>query len=101
MNWYKRIIESQGWSTDKQRRMPEDPQQLYDYYHSDDPPFEKEDYFDYKMRDIDLSKPLIEMTPSERGAFLRPEDNDIGKSDDKIDMVVDSIIDKEGKINNK
>lgn len=99
MNWYNRIIESKGWSIDRQRRMTEDPQQLYDYFHSDDPPIVKEDYIDQNMRDIDLAKPPIEMTPLERGGYLYPADNDIGKSDDKIDMVIDSIIDKGGIVN--
>lgn len=101
MNWYKKIIESQEWSVDKKRRMPESDQQLYDYFNSDDPPFRKEDYIDYKMRDIDLVKPPDEMDRSERGAILHPDDGDIGKSDHKIDKVVDSIIEREGEISEK
>jgi len=99
MNWYKKIKESQEWSIDKKRRMPETDQQIYDYFHSDDPPVSREDHMDYKMRDIDLAKPPDEMTFMDRWAILHPEEGDIGKSNEKIDNVVSSIIDKEGKIN--
>ena len=46
MNWYKKAIGNR-YPVDMRRRMPETDKQLYDYYHSDDPPFEKEDYMDY------------------------------------------------------
>ena len=81
--------------------MPETDDQLYDYYYSDDPPSSREGYMDYKMRDVDLAKPPDEMSLKERGAFLYPEENDIGKSDYKIDKVVDYIINIEGKINER
>lgn len=100
MNWYKKAI-GKEYPSEMQRRMPETDKQLHDYFHSDDPPFMKEDYPDYKMRDIDLAKPPDEMGAGERSRILHPEDIDIGKSDYKIDRVIDSIKDREGKINMK
>jgi hypothetical protein len=37
MNWYKKAI-GKEYPSEMQRRMPETDQQLYDYFHSDDPP---------------------------------------------------------------
>ena len=101
MNWYKKIIESKGWSVDKQRRMPEDPQQLYDYYYSDDPPFMKEDFMDYNMKDIDLAKSPDEMSARERLEILSPEPEDRSNIDDRIDRALAFIKSKEGDINMK
>jgi len=100
MNWYKIAI-GKEYPSEMQRRMPETDQQIYDYFHSDDPPFMKEDYFDYKMRDIDMTKPPDEMSYQEKGRIMHPEEGDIGKSDYKIDEIIDSIIDREGKISKK
>jgi len=99
MNWYNRIIESQEWSVEKKRRMPETHQQLYDYFHSDDPPFVKEDYMDYKAKDF--GRPPDEMSYQEKASILYPEVEDRSENDHRIDHVIDFIKSKEKEVNMK
>ena len=98
MNWYKKKIESQGWSVEKSRRMPETNQQIYEYYYGDDPPPERKNYFKYKIRGEEEELPPDKMTPQERESILNPEEADTYKSNYKIDDVVESIIEREGKM---
>lgn len=45
MNWYKKIIESQGtdeWTADQNRRMPEDIREIYEYYRGEDEPIDRQ-----------------------------------------------------------
>lgn len=101
MNWYKKIIMSKDWSIDKKRRMPETPEEIYQYYHSDDdiPSGRAEIENNYpENRMTVMGKPPDEMSPDERQSILSPEP-DGTTYDPKIYKMLKLIRLKEGDVN--